>query len=131
MRLTDELALLAGRLLIGLFHLILALDRFTGLAADTAWYGRLGVPWPQVAAPLAGVVMGLSGLLVVLGWKTRFGALLFASFLALDAIVVHSGLGSSTDRIFFLFDLAVIGGCLVLYASGPGRLSVDGRRPRE
>ena len=127
MNFTHDLALLLGRFMLGALHLIFAFDRFMELQTAVGWYGRLGVPLPHIAAPLAGVVMGLSGLLLVIGWKTRFAALLYAAFILLDACVVRSGLVNANDRTYFLFDLAVAGGCLAFYAAGAGRFSIDGR----
>ena len=83
---THDLALLLGRLLLATMHLVFAFHRFIGLAADTAWYARLGVPLPHIAAPLYGVVMLLSAVLLVVGWQTRFAALLFAALMVLDAV---------------------------------------------
>lgn len=125
---TCDLALLVGRILLSAMHLVGGYHRFVGLAADTAWYASMGVPLPQYAAPLAGAVMLLSGLLLLVGWQTRFAAFLFGAFILLDAIVVAGALKTAADQYRFLTDMAIVGGCLAFYAAGPGRFSIDGRR---
>ena len=124
---SHDFALLLGRILLSAMHLVFAFHRFTGLAADTAWYARLGVPLPHIAAPLYGVVMLLSAVLLVLGWRTRFAALVFAALMVLDAVVVAGALKTSADQYRFLLDTAIVGGCLAFYAAGAGRFSIEGR----
>jgi uncharacterized membrane protein YphA (DoxX/SURF4 family) len=84
-----------------------------------------GLLYAAVAVQIAGIVM------VALGYKTRFAALLLATFSALSLLLVH---GRPDGGWIFITDfrkgLAVIGAFLFLFAYGPGRLSIDARRDR-
>ena len=124
---THDVALLVGRILIAAFMLIGGLHKYQGLTENIAWYGRLGIPWPHYTAPFAAGFEMLTGVLLIVGWKTRAVALLVAAFALLDAVVVHGGLVNGNQQHVFLLDMAAIGGCLALYAAGGGRFSIDGR----
>jgi len=123
---------LAARILLA-FMFILAgwgkLGDIPGTMAYTASGGLPGVfAFPAIAIEL------LAGLAVLVGWQTRWAALLLALFAVLTAVLFHyvPALGlEGYDRVgqilSFQKNLAIAGGFLVLAAFGPGSLSVDAR----
>ena len=74
-----------------------------------------------------------AGILVLLGWKTRFGALLalisicFVQFMFHSYWLINLNAGAMTQN-FFLLNLALFGAGLTIMAAGPGQISVDGFR---
>ena len=62
---------------------------------------------------------------IIVGYKTRISALILALFTISLAIVFHSDFTNSNQMIFFLKNIAIAGGLLLLVAKEPGRLSVD------
>ena len=84
-----------------------------------------GLLYLALAIQVAGIVM------VALGYKTRFAALLLAAFSVLSLLLVH---GPPEGGWIFITDLrkglAVIGAFLFLFAYGPGSLSLDARQDR-
>ena len=115
--LLDPLLLVARLFMTGLFvlHVVNALKV---PAPD-------GLLYAAVAIQIVGIVM------VALGYKTRFAALLLATFSALSLLLVQ---GRPDGGWIFITDfrkgLAVIGAFLFLFAYGPGPLSLDARRNR-
>ncbi len=104
--------------------------KLLNLEKTTAYFAELNLPLPTLNAVAAGVVEGAGGLLLVVGFASRFasGALVFTMGVAY-ATAHREELGqifSDTDKFTeaapFLFLLASV---LVL-AFGPGRWSVDG-----
>ena len=67
-----------------------------------------------------------SGLLVLIGWKTRWAALALFGFCLLTAALFHAG-GDPDALIQLQKNIAIAGGFLLLAAVGPGPWSVDAR----
>ena len=64
-------------------------------------------------------------LLLILGYKTKFAALIMALFTLTVAIIFHTNFIEGMEMIFFLKDIAIAGGFLIVFAYGPGKLSLD------
>ena len=64
-------------------------------------------------------------LLLILGYKTKFAALIMALFTLTVAIIFHTNFIEGMEMIFFLKDVAIAGGFLIVFAYGPGKLSLD------
>lgn len=67
------------------------------------------------------------GLLVLVGFKTRWASLALAGFCLLTAVIFHLASG---ETIEFQKNLAMAGGFLLLAVFGPGAWSIDGRLGR-
>ena len=65
------------------------------------------------------------GLLVLVGFKTRWAAVALAGFCLLTALIFHLASG---ETIEFQKNVAMAGGFLVLAVFGPGAWSIDGWR---
>ncbi len=91
---------------------------------------------PLVPFFLAGAIalLILGGLSVLLGYRTRFGAIAIIVFLVPATLIFHDFWAVEQDQvrlqtIHFMKNLGLIGGLLILWGSGPGRFSLDARRP--
>lgn len=69
------------------------------------------------------VIQIVGVVLVALGYKTRFAALLLAGFTIVTCVLADHGL-----RINFLKDFGIAGGFFSMFAFGPGPLSLDARQ---
>jgi len=73
---------LAGRILVGGFYLFGAVHHFTDLGTLAAQAGALGVPLPELAVAVAGVLLAVAGLtLIFLLLYAMFGTLRHASII--------------------------------------------------
>ena len=72
------LLVLAVRLVAGVFLTGVGLGKFADRASEVADFGHYGVPLPDVAVPLAGVVEVVGGACVVVGLLIRPAAALVA-----------------------------------------------------
>jgi putative oxidoreductase len=122
-----------GRLLFSLIFLMSAPMHFMSGAIQHA--ASQGVPMASVLVPASGVLALVGGLSVLLGWKTRFGALLLILFLIPVTLMMHRFWGiddpqtAMLQRVMFMKNVSMLGGALILAYFGAGPISIDARHP--
>lgn len=95
-----------------------------GISGATHAFAGMGVPMPQIAAPLIAGLELIGGIALILGLLTRvFGLALAAEMLGVIFIVKLGG-GLFAPAGFEL-ELALLGGALALALAGAGDFSVD------
>lgn len=124
----NDIALLIGRILIAALFLIAAYNKFKGLGGATGYFTKLGMPAPSVMAPLIATIELAMGVLVLVGFKTRFVALAIALFCVIAALIAHTNFGDGNQLNHFTKNLAIAGGALALFVAGAGAFSVDARK---
>ncbi|MBX3427211.1 MAG: DoxX family protein [Pirellulales bacterium] len=123
-----------GRVMIAVIFLSSAVGNKIPQFNDVAGYmAAEGVPAPQVmlAGAIAFLIVG--GLSVIVGYKTRIGAALLLTFLALATYYFHDfwtfeGQDRQMQMIQFMKNLALMGTMVFLIANGAGRGSWDARQ---
>jgi putative oxidoreductase len=126
MNTTQNLADLAGRILLAAMFLIAGIQKVGGYAGTQGYMEAMGVPGALLPLVIALEVGG--AIAIILGWHTRLFALLLAGFTLLSALVFHRASGDPMQAILFMKNLAIAGGFLLLVARGPGGWSFDARR---
>src|SRR3979409_647189 len=86
----NDVALLIGRILIALLFLVASYNKLKGLGGSTAYFTKLGVPAPSIAAPVVAAFELIAGILVLAGFKTRWVALAIAIFVVIAALIAHT-----------------------------------------
>lgn len=94
---------------------------FGGLAMTAGFFGKIGVPMPELMAPFIGGVEFFGGILLILGLAVRPVALLHAATMVV-AILAAKGL-SSWAKIEF--EVVLLAASLNLFFSGAGAYSLD------
>lgn len=126
-------AMLVGRILLSLIFLIAGYRKLMGVAASAGYFAKLGFPMPEVMVWVA-IAIELGGaILLIVGWKTRWVASLLALFTLIAGFAAHrfwevDAAQYANQLNHFLKNLAIVGGMIFVAATGPGALSVDGRR---
>lgn len=119
----SSVLLVARCLLAGLFL-------WSGIGKNTGYdeagqfmvqHGTIGL-----LLPVAIVVEIGGAFLLIVGWKVRSAAVALAGFCVVTALLFHANFTDRAQMIHFLKNVALAGGLLALYVSGPGRMSVDG-----
>ena len=64
-------------------------------------------------------------LLLILGYKTKWVASILALFTFTVAIIFHTDFTEGMQMMFFLKDMAIAGGFMIVVAHGPGKISLD------
>jgi putative oxidoreductase len=91
-----------------------------------------GVPMSGLMAVIGACVEFFGSLAVVLGFKTRYAALLMAAFTAFAAVIAHrfwqlEGPAHEAQYLQFMKNMAILGGYICLFAAGPGAIAIDRR----
>ena len=61
----------------------------------------------------------------MVGYKTKWAASVMALFTFVVAIIFHTDFDEGMQMIFFLKDIAIAGGFMIIVAYGPGKISLD------
>jgi putative oxidoreductase len=101
-------------------------------------WGR-GIPQSEMWAVVGALVECVGGILIVTGFRTRPAALLMVLFVVVATAISHrywefADAARRVQESQFFKNLSIIAGFLLLFASGPGRFSIDGllrRRAQE
>lgn len=112
-----------GRLLLAALFLLEGWSKLRGYDAAVAYMNRFGVPGALLPAVIALELGG--GLMIAVGWQTRFAAAALAAFCILTAVIFHGHVADRSQILHFEKDLAIAGGFWVLAVAGAGRWSVD------
>ena len=89
-----------------------------------------GVPLPWLAALLGAPVEFFGGLAIVLGMAGRYAALLMLAFTVVATLISHryweysDAAARQAQFTNFSKNVAIIGGFLVLFSQGPGRIAL-------
>jgi putative oxidoreductase len=124
---------LIGRILLALLFVPSGFGKIAAFAGTASYIASKGVPVPELAAAAAiAVELGL-GVLLLIGWQTRWAALGIAFFTLVITFIFHNFWAVPADqmmmqRINFYKNIAVIGGLLTVAAWGAGAWSFDGNR---
>ena len=123
---------LIGRILIALLFIPSGWAKIGGFAGTVGYISSKGIPLPEVAAAIAiAVELGL-GILLLVGFKTRWTALLMAIFIIVITVIFHNYWAVEAAQVMaqkmnFYKNMAIAGGTLAFAAFGAGEYSVDGR----
>lgn len=121
----QQLAAPIGRLLLALMFVLAGVNKIFSYQGTQGFMESMGVPGALLPLVIALEVLG--GLALVAGWQARISAFLLAGFTVVATVVFHSNLGDQTQYLFFMKNLAVTGGLLMIVALGAGPLSIDER----
>lgn len=126
---------LAGRVLIALLFIPGGIDKITGFEGTVRYITSAHVPLPEVAAVI-GILAELGlGILLLVGYRTRWVALAMFVYVAVLPFIFHAywsvpAAQVMAQKISFYKDLAIAGGLLSIAAWGAGAWSIDGMRER-
>ena len=126
------LIIVAGRALFAFIFILASPRQFQAAAVNAA--ARHGVPMAQILVPLSGVLAGLGGLSILLGYRAKIGAWLIAIFLLAVTPVMHNFWAiadpamAQAQMVNFMKNVAMLGGALLITQFGGGPWSLDARR---
>jgi putative oxidoreductase len=121
--------------LIALLFIPSGISKITDFGGTVAYITANNVPLPEAAAVIAIVVeLGL-GILLLVGYQTRWVALAMFVFVIVLPFIFHAYWAVppaqvAIQRMIFYKDLAIAGGLLAFAAFGAGAWSLDGMRGR-
>ena len=120
-----SLACLIGRILLVLIFIDSAIGKIQNFEGTTQFMATFGMPYTSFFLFGATIFELAGSIFVILGYYTRFGALLLLLFLIPTTIIFHTNFEDPTQIIHLMKNVSMFGGLLVLLAMGAGRFSLD------
>jgi len=132
MNLVQQFGPLVGRILLAALFIPAGLGKIPGFEGTVGYIASKGLPLPQLGAAIAIVVEVAVAAALLVGWRTRWAALILAAFTLAAGVFFHGYWALPADQqmtqnLLFTKNIAVVGGLLTLAAWGAGAWSLDGR----
>jgi putative oxidoreductase len=132
----QNLAALLGRNLLAAVFVLSGINKLGNFAGTAAFMSSAGLPLAELLLVTTIAIELVCGLMLVIGWQTRFAALVLLLFMIPVTAIFHNP-WAATDAalaqqqmIHFLKNIAIMGGLLNVLAFGAGSYSVEARRMR-
>lgn len=125
-----HMAALFGRVLFSLIFIIAGFSKIFQFDATAVGMSSQGVPYAEWLLVLAIILELGGGLMILFGYKARFGAFLLFVFIFLVSLIYHDfwtfDAAQATNQMqHFLKNFAMMGAALYILAFGAGRYSID------
>jgi putative oxidoreductase len=122
---SEDWALLFGRILVAALFLPSGFNKLVTFSSFAASLAAKGVPYPAAVAAILIAAEFLGPLALVIGLWPRSTALVLIGFTAVTIWLTHRNLGVGVvlrpgQNVQFFQSLAIVGGLLFYFASGPG-----------
>ena len=114
---------LIGRIFLSTLFLIEGIGKLFTQEQVITYMEDYGVP--GILFIPAVVLEILFPLLLIIGYKTRLAALVMSLFTLTVAIIFHTDFSDGMQLVFFLKDLAIAGGFMIIIAYGSNKFSLD------
>lgn len=123
----NNVIVLIARILLALLFLLGGLGKLgANYAATESYMATMGTP--TILLPLVIALEIGGGLALIVGFFTRWIALVLAGFCLVSAFIFHHDFADQIQMVMFLKNLAISGGLLLLSVYGPGGISIDAKR---
>ena len=115
--------LVIARLFLALIFIVDGISRSGSTEATRHYLQSRHLPgalvWPVILFEIS------SGLLTLVGYRTRVVAAALAVYCLLTAAIFHTSLSNQVEDIMLLSNIAIAGGFILLSYVGAGRISFD------
>jgi putative oxidoreductase len=130
--LQNPLALL-GRILLAILFVTSGFGKITGFEGTVGYIASHGLPLATLGAIIAILCEFVGGIALILGFMTRWVALIMAVFTIAAGIFFHNFWAVPADQVMnmtihFWKNVSIAGGLLMVAAFGPGAFSIDAKR---
>ena len=126
----QDVIVLLGRIALGAIFVKSGLQKLMALGVFAASLANRGVPQSSVWAVIGATVEFVGGILIVTGLRTREASLLMVVFVVVATGISHrywefADAARRLQESQFFKNLSIIGGFLLLFATGSGRFGLD------
>ncbi len=112
-----------GRLLLSAIFLINGIGKIFNYEGTIQYMEIFDVPGYLIIPAIT--VEILFPILLILGYYTKFSALVLSLFTLALAVIFHTDFSNQMQFISFLKNIAIAGGFLIIFVYGPGKYSLD------
>ena len=114
---------LVGRILLSTLFLVEGIGKISMQEDVIMYMENYGVP--EILFVPAIILEILFPILLIVGYRTKWIASIMALFTFTVAIIFHTDFNEGMQMMFFLKDIAIAGGFMIIVAYGPGKISLD------
>ena len=116
---------LIGRILLVFIFLQSGIGKIENFQGTAQYMAKFGMPYTNFFLVGAIFFELVGSVAVILGYYTRFGALLLIIFLIPTTLIFHTHFSDPMQKIHFVKNVSMFGGMLILFSVGAGRFSLD------
>jgi putative oxidoreductase len=116
-----------GRLFLSVIFLKSGIGKIFSFAGTQQFMEAKGMPIAALFLVFAIILEIGGGLSVLLGYKTKWGALALILFLIPTTLIFHNQLSDQVQLGMFIKNFAILGGLFMVVSFGAGPLSLDNR----
>jgi putative oxidoreductase len=124
-----DFGLFVSRCLVALIFAMSAYDKFMVPPAELEMIKALHLPFPRLIEYAVGIFEVICVTALVLGIHARSAAAILAIFLFVITVLLvrfwsETGEKRAIDRNTFFSNMSIVGGCICVLITGPGRIAV-------
>ena len=112
-----------GRIFLSVLFLFNGIAKIFYYEGTIEYMENFGVPGVLIYPAI--IIEILFPILLIIGYKTRFSAIVLASFTILLAIIFHTDFSNQMQLTAFLKNFAIAGGFIIIFVCGPDKYSID------
>ena len=112
-----------GRILLSAIFLINGIGKIFNYEGTIQYMENFDVPGYLIIPAIT--VEILFPILLIIGYYTKFSALVLSLFTLVLAVIFHTDFSNQMQLISFLKNIAIAGGFLIIFVYGPGKYIID------
>ena len=112
-----------GRILLSAIFLINGIGKIFNYEGTIQYMENFDVPSYLIIPAIT--VEILFPILLIIGYYTKFSALVLSLFALALAVIFHTDFSNQMQLMSFLKNIAIAGGFLIIFVYGPGKYSID------
>ena len=112
-----------GRILLSAIFLINGIGKIFNYEGTIQYMENFDVPGYLIIPAIT--VEILFPILLIIGYYTKFSALVLSLFTLVLAVIFHTDFSNQMQLMSFLKNIAIAGGFLIIFVYGPGKYSLD------
>ena len=112
-----------GRILLSAIFLINGIGKIFNYERTIQYMENFDVPGYLIIPAIT--VEILFPILLIIGYYTKFSALVLSLFTLVLAVIFHTDFSNQMQLMSFLKNIAIAGGFLIIFVYGPGKYSID------
>ena len=114
-----------GRILLSAIFLINGIGKIFNYEGTIQYMENFDVPGYLIIPAIT--VEILFPILLIVGYYTKFSALVLSLFTLALAVIFHTDFSNQMQLMSFLKNIAIAGGFLIILVYGPGKYSLDSK----
>ena len=114
-----------GRIFLATIFLINGVGKIFYYEGTIQYMENFDVPGNLIIPAI--IVEILFPILLIVGYQTKFSALILSLFTLTLAVIFHTDFSDQMQLISFLKNIAIAGGFLIIFVRGAGKYSIDNK----